>query len=513
MREFRAAWCAAVTLLFLPAMAWAQERQSGRADSISAALQRVAGRLDSLEAGLCPSEPTPAAPEMTGEARTDSLAAALRRLTLRLEALRGSRCATPSGPAAQAPDSLAAIIRTIQARMDSLDRPGGELPAAPIAAQQPSSPGRTSGAYMNIGFVSLTDFGWSTEPDVSSLQLGDHDPVVRGFTLPNSEISLDGAVDPYFKGFSSIVFKLDSEGETGVELEEVYFLTTSLPGNLQVKGGQFFTEFGRQNPQHPHSWAFVDQPLVLNRIFGPEGLRSQGARVSWLAPTSWYSEAMLSVLNSAGGTTFSFRSDESAEIHGGVPAERSVRRLQDLLFVPRIATSFDLTNTQVLLVGVSAAFGSNSSGPRANTQIYGADVYWKWKSATAQQGFPFVSWQTEVLSRRYEAAERVSADDPAVTLFAETLIDRGFYSQLLWGIKPRWVAGLRGEFASGSNTAFDSQLRTDRLRLSPNLTWYPTEFSKLRLQYNYDHREGLGGDHSVWLQFEFLLGAHAAHKF
>jgi hypothetical protein len=366
---------------------------------------------------------------------------------------------------------------------------------------------------MNIGFVSLTDLGWSTEPDVGSLQLGDHDPAVRGFTLPNSEISLDGAVDPYFKGFSSIVLKLDSEGETGIELEEVYFLTTSLPWNLQVKGGQFFTEFGRQNPQHPHSWAFVDQPLVLNRIFGPEGLRSQGARVSWLAPTSWYTEAMVSVLNSTGGTTFSFRSEESSEIHRGVPAERSVSAAQDLLLVPRVAVSFDLTDSQTLLLGASAAFGPNNSGPSANTQIYGADLYWKWKSSTAHQGFPFVSSQTEVLYRRYDAAERVSADDPAVTLPPEMLSDQGVYSQLLWGIKPRWVAGLRGEFASGDNAAFDSELRTDRFRLSPNLTWYPTEFSKLRLQYNYDHREEIGSDHSVWLQFEFVLGAHASHKF
>ncbi|MDB6122515.1 MAG: hypothetical protein JWQ71_1508, partial [Pedosphaera sp.] len=50
-------------------------------------------------------------------------------------------------------------------------------------------------------------------------------------------------------------------------------------------------------------------------------------------------------------------------------------------------------------------------------------------------------------------------------------------------------------------------------RISPNLTWYPSEFSKIRLQYNFDHRNGIGDDHSVWMQFEFLLGTHAAHKF
>ena len=49
--------------------------------------------------------------------------------------------------------------------------------------------------------------------------------------------------------------------------------------------------------------------------------------------------------------------------------------------------------------------------------------------------------------------------------------------------------------------------------MSPNFTWFPTEFSKFRVQYNYDNRRGIGGDHTLLMQFEFLLGAHAAHKF
>lgn len=405
-------------------------------------------------------------------------------------------------------DSLAAIIRDLQARMDTAT-------PAPVTVDQTASTsqGRTSGAYMNVGFVSLSDFGWSSERDVGSLQLGDHDPKVRGFTIPNAEISLDGAVDPYFKGFASLVFKIDANGESGFELEEVYFLTSSLPHNLQIKGGQFFAEFGRQNPQHPHSWSFVDQPLILNRMFGPDGLRGQGARISWLAPTSWYTEAMVSALNSNGETMFSFRTGESSEIHGGVPAERDVRGGTDLVILPRITTAVDLTSTQSLLVGASAAFGPNNSGTDASSQVYGADLYWKWKSATAQQGFPFLSMQAEALYRRYDAAERQFVDDPSVTLPAETLGDRGAYAQVLWGIKPRVVAGVRGDWANGDDAAFASALRAERTRISPNVTWYPTEFSKLRLQYNYDDRKGIGRDHSVWLQFEFLLGAHAAHKF
>ena len=415
----------------------------------------------------------------------------------------------PADTAASQPrhpvDSLAAAIRVLEARIDSLARVPLSTPPTP----QP----RASGAYLNLSFVGLTDAGWSTASDVASLQRGDHDPHVRGFSIPNAELALDGTVDPYFKGFANIVYKLDSKGETGVELEEMYFLTTSLPANLQVKGGQFFTEFGRQNPQHPHSWAFADQPLVLNRMFGPDGLRSQGVRVSWLVPTSWYTEAMITLANSAGGTTASFRSDESSEIHGGVAIERAVNGPGDLLLAPRIATSFELTGTQTVLVGLSAAFGPNNSGPNARSEVYGADLYWKWKSATAHQGFPFVSFQSEVLFRRYGAAARVAAADSSVQLPAETLRDRGMYAQFLWGIKPLLVLGLRGEFANGDPAAFASDVRGDRYRVSPNLTWYPTEFSKVRLQYNYDHRTGIGIDHSVWMQFEFLLGAHAAHKF
>jgi hypothetical protein len=407
-------------------------------------------------------------------------------------------------------DSLAAAVGALQARLDSLSTRADA--AATAGAPVQAAPARP-GAYMNVGFVALTDAGWSTEPDVHSILMGDHDPKVRGFTLPNTELTLDGAVDPYFQGFTNIVFGLDERGETGLELEEAFVLTTSLPKNLQLKAGQFFADFGRQNAQHPHAWAFIDQPLVLGRMFGPDGLRSQGLRLSWLAPTPFYTEAMMSVVNSTGGTAFSFRSDASSEITGGVPVDRRVMGLGDMLVVPRVATSFDVTDNQTLLLGTSAAFGPNNSGPSAKTQIYGVDGYWKWKSPTAAQGFPFVSLQGEAMYRKYGAAQRVAADDPAVVLPAETLADRGGYGQVLWGIRPRIVAGLRYDVVNGSASSFATPQRDDRFRISPNFSWYPTEFSKLRFQYNYDDRKGIGSDHSFWVQFEFLLGAHAAHKF
>ncbi|MCX6998237.1 MAG: zinc-regulated TonB-dependent outer membrane receptor, partial [Kiritimatiellaeota bacterium] len=209
------------------------------------------------------------------------------------------------------------------------------------------------------------------------------DPSQRGFSVRNAELSLDGAVDPFFKAFANLVFKMSPEEETELELEEAYAQSTALPGNLQLRAGRYFTEFGRQNNQHPHVWAFVDQPLVMNRLFGSDGLRQNGLRIAWLAPTPWYTEVLCGVYNGQGGDAFSFRNPGDADtngitrLYGHATAARDLRGVGDLLYVPRLASSFDLTDEQTLVLGVSAAFGPNDTGPEARTQIYGVDGYWK----------------------------------------------------------------------------------------------------------------------------------------
>ena len=109
-------------------------------------------------------------------------------------------------------------------------------PAAPATSWSPSQPitvARAGSAYMNISFDTLMDAGGSTAHDPSAqLQLGDHDPIKRGFSLRNAEIAVDGAVDPYFKGFGNIVLKLDKNNETAIELEEAYLMSTALPAQL-----------------------------------------------------------------------------------------------------------------------------------------------------------------------------------------------------------------------------------------------------------------------------------------
>lgn len=455
-------------------------------------------------------------------------------------------------------EQLRQELREMRERMQGLEQKLGnmEQKPAPVAAMpamtnpEPTAPAAASawklgdpvrvakgGAYMDLGMVATFAAGGSTASDIEGgTQLGGHDPNQRGFTVQGAELNLQGAVDPYFRGNANILFQLDSGGESFIELEEAWLETVSLPGNLQLRGGQYLTEFGRINTQHPHSWGFVDAPLVSGRLLGEDGMRNPGVRLSWLVPTPFYSELFFGVQNSQAGTAASFRSDhEGAGYLGRIHDASRVKGAGDMLYSARYAASFDVTDTQTLLAGASAAFGPNGSGADTDTQIYGADLYWKWKPDNAHAGFPFVSWQTEAMLRRYQAGAFSEDLDGSGTLDPgepdlngdglidsvprEMLTDWGAYSQLLYGFRPGWVAGLRGDFVTRTKPgAYEAvygldSARVTRWRLSPNLTWYPTEFSKIRLQYNYDDRRSLGNDHSVWLQFEFLLGAHAAHKF
>src|SRR5256712_11019439 len=122
---------------------------------------------------------------------------------------------------------------------------------------------------MNISFDGLFALAYSSGREPNNVEVGDHDPQQRGFNARNTELAFDGAVDPYFEGFANIVFKLDNDNETEVEVEEAFMQTTSLPYNLQLKAGQFFAAFGRLNPTHPHTCDFADTPLVNRSFLAP----------------------------------------------------------------------------------------------------------------------------------------------------------------------------------------------------------------------------------------------------
>ncbi|MEZ4600904.1 MAG: hypothetical protein R2940_14040 [Syntrophotaleaceae bacterium] len=393
---------------------------------------------------------------------------------------------------------------------------------------------------IDVSLDILVAAGTSSERDevIKVLQGGGHDPKRRGFTLQQAELSLIGAVDPYFQAEAHIL-----ASEDAVELEEAFARTLSLPWGLELEAGYFLTEFGRINPTHPHAWIWMDQPVVNTRIFGGEGMRGAGMRVSKMLGTPWYSVLHAGVQNADGEFMASFLGGEVAHDHGhgddhgeeghdhefGIGrrplVDQEVRGLGDLVYLVRWENAFDLSSTWTTKVGLSGLHGPNFTGPDGETWIYGADFLCKWMPSDNVQGRPFFRLEGEFIKRDLRADNAVVEEDGEIEEIAgDTLRDWGFYLQGLYGFTGRWAAGLRYEYASGSGASLthegafegrsDDPYRDDRWRISPLVVFSPSEFSRLRLQYNIDDADHLDDVvHSVWLGLEVLIGAHPAHSY
>jgi outer membrane murein-binding lipoprotein Lpp len=432
-----------------------------------------------------------------------------------------------------------------RAARDEASRPAAAA-AGPAAAtdgallQRGVGPARLQ--LLDVSLDVLGAAGWSGADDeqLEVLQGGGHDPRQRGFTLQQAELSFLGAVDPFFDAQAHLIYFIDPEGESRFELEEAFATTRTLPFGLAERGlqlelGQFFTEFGRINPQHPHQWDWQDQPVVNSRFFGEDGMRQTGMRLGWLLPVPWFSELHLGAQNAKGETMVSFlSSDEAAEeraISGYPFAERGVDNPTDLLYLARWVNGVDLGDTVSAQLGASVVHGPNATGNDADTTIAGADLVVKWRPLSTDRGWPFLIFQSEVMGRSYEAQgstlclEEEECLDP-LSIPKRRLHDWGFYAQLLWGFQRNWALGFRGEHARGLDKSFDLEagtfvdasqdpFRDRRTRLSPLLVFHPSEFSRIRLQANYDWTEApeLDDALSVWAGIEFLIGAHPAHSY
>jgi hypothetical protein len=363
----------------------------------------------------------------------------------------------------------------------------------------PSAPTATSLVPSSIQFEGL-DLSFILDTAAAAftaeepLQTGGHDPVANGFNFQQLELAIGGVVDPYLRFDANLVFS-----QFGVEVEEAYATTLDLPANLQVRAGQFLTRFGRINPTHPHSWDFVDQPFVIGRVFGGEGNRGLGVEASWLTPLPWYVELVGSATDATG--------EASARSFLGAEGGRVLSPL-DLQLTGAAKQFFALSDDWSLLWGLSAATGPNPTGHRNRTDVFGTDVYLKYRPVSGGS-FTAVALQAEVLYRRRQVPE-------------DLLSDFGGYGQLSWRFAQRWGTAARYEFGTPAhdehghvaNDPLDPEWTEPRQRVSANITFWPTEFSRLRLQGAADvvgWRERT--DYSAFLNFEVVVGAHGAHAF
>ncbi len=405
----------------------------------------------------------------------------------------------------------------------------------PQGATEAAIAGRGEFRLLDVSLDLLTAVGTSTERGAAlrALQGGGHDPRERGFTLQNVELSLAGAVDPYFTAEAHLITFLDPEdGETVLELEEAFLTSQCLPYGLELEVGSFFTEFGRINPTHPHAWAWQDQPVVATRIFGADGMRGPGLRVGWQLPTPHFTELHFGVQNARGEGMPSFLANEDVyrdrPVGGRQSVEQETAALDSLVYLLRAHSAIDLTAEHRVSFGASGLFGPNATGQQGETLVYGLDIGYRWRQAgKAEEPRSSLRIDGEWIVRRFDAERQVDVNDPAnpgddVAIPAASLDDQGAYLQALYAFRGPWAVGLRGDWVTGSGASYDTNsntlarrsdpFRADRFRASPLLVYQANEFARVRLQYNYDDSDALrDAAHSVWLGFEVAIGKHSAH--
>lgn len=389
-----------------------------------------------------------------------------------------------TAPQAAAPTETDSVFAELE---QELSAPSG---AAPGAKQARPARGTQS---MNPDLALIADFAAAWFSDEAHRQTGGHDPTRTGFNLQSLELNARSVVDPYLRFDANLVF-----AEEGVEIEEVYATTLGLPYGLQARFGQFLTRFGRINATHPHAWDFADQPFAIGRVFGGEGNRGLGVELSWLLPLPWYAELIGSATQADGeGSARSFYGDTDLGVESPV----------DLLYVTALEQFFDLSHDWSLLWGLSGAFGPNSTGPDNRTEVFGTDLYLKYRPIT-RTSYTSVGWQTELLYRRRQVP-------------GEVLWDASGYSQIAVRFARRWGTAVRYEAGSpaydrGGDVAtdpLDPDWTRFRHRVSANLTHWPSEFSRFRLQGS---RDMGGAGEPIWAAFlaaEVVVGAHGAHTF
>jgi len=335
--------------------------------------------------------------------------------------------------------------------------------------------------------------GFSAE---QNYQTGGHDPRVTGFNLQQLEMHLEASVDPFFRMDANIVFS-----QFGVEVEEAYATSTSLPAGLQLRGGQFLTRFGRLNNTHPHSWHFVDQPLVNGKFFGSEGSRGLGAELSWLSPLPWYAEVLVSATEAKNACCA--RSFYGADDLG-------VRSPLDVVYTAALKQFFPFGDDLSLNWGLSYQGGPNATGVGNRTEIYGTDLYLRYRPV--DDPGRLAAWVVvESMARRRQVPFAV-------------LADYGGYAEAVVQFALQYELGARAEVVTGvDDDPLDPDWSGARTRYSAAFTYYPSHFSRLRVQAAYGASDDGEGallstlyDRPVFAVFaalEVLIGAHGSHGF
>ncbi len=371
--------------------------------------------------------------------------------------------------------------------------------AAPAAAEAPNRFNPSIGLILNGRLAAFSRP--AEENGIPGFSIGEEATKgPDGFSLGESELSVEAAIDDRFYGrFTLAVESGDHGDEVGVE--EGFVQTTALGHGLTLLGGRYYPGIGYLNDRHTHTDAFADRPLPY-RAFLDTQYNDDGAGLRWVAPTDLLVEVGADYLRGAhypaGGAADSGKGAYAVYAHAGgdVGVSHSWRAGVGYLH----AEARDRADSEDDLF----------SGA---TDLWIADAVWKW----APNGNPYrhnLTLQGEFLWQRADGAFTPRGKH-GVPYRADAW---GLYGQAVYQFLPGWRLGGRIAWLHAADpgpalvgSVLDAGGRDPR-QYSVMIDWSHSEFSRLRLQYNRDESRRRPDD-QILLQYTMSLGAHGAHTF
>ena len=344
-----------------------------------------------------------------------------------------------------------------------------------------------------------------------------HGTTEEGFSLREVELTFSGSVDPYFDLWA--IFAISEEG---LEVEEVYAQTGKFIPGFQLKAGQFYSGIGYENSQHPHQWSFVNQSLPYELIFDG-ALNEVGLQLNWLPALPFYLRLGVEAVQgeNPGVASYYGGGDENPWFEDAAGPR---------LFNAFVKVAPNLGYSSALQVGGFYGTGRThqelhdedddgviDEAFQGTTDFWGLDVVYRYDSPR-EYGQGDLTLQGEYIARGRDldlVAEAGEAIDPVPYTFDQD----AYYVQGVYGFAPRWTFGARYDRAGSTNEQSggdESESFGSTSRWSGAVTFDPTEFSRVRVQYDRSQVAVDGGPQDVnawYVQLQLSLGAHGAHKF
>ncbi len=291
-----------------------------------------------------------------------------------------------------------------------------------------------------------------------------------GFSAGEWELDAQSYLDPY--SFMHLTLSA-AEGE-GTSVEEGYIKWLNLPGHLSLTAGRKRQQFGVLNRWHPHALDQVELPLVIQRAFGEEGLIGTGASVDWLMPRLWASANELTVELTNADNQVAFAGEDWR--HPAVLA--------------RLKSYWDVTPDSYFELGLNGLHGPSDPAGKLGHDLFAADFTYSWTPA-ARATYRGVTMRGMLLRSRRELPDGGRRN--AWGGYA--------YGQVRLG--QRWFTGLR--YDRVQEGLGDGE---DVWGVSPYVTWWESEFVRLRAQANLRHERLSGWDRELLLQITLAAGPH-----